>query len=92
MKQPSELNLISGEGSESQSQESSQYSESIEDQRNIAKNAINGAIDAQGSYESSSLDTLKPPRHHDYSSAFIMPNNHLKLTKLKREINNQRSE
>lgn len=80
--------MVSEDYSDSQNDGSSSVSSTYSDQQNIAKNAINGAIDAQS--DSSSKDTMKPSRA-EYTS-IIMPNNHLKLTKLKREINHQKTQ
>jgi len=79
---------MSGKSSRRDSDDSD-ISSSIEANNDIARNAINGAIGVQ-SDEESSKDTLKPYRANNYSSSLIAPTNHVKLTKLKREINNQK--
>jgi hypothetical protein len=79
-------------GDQSQSDEGSSYSDSHTPQDHIAQKAIDAAIAAQESEEMSSRITLKHPNGDEYSTAFIVPNNHIKLTKLKREINKQRSD
>ena len=76
----------------SQSDDGSSYSDSHTPQDHIAQRAINAAIEAQESEEMSSRITLKHPHGDEYSTAFIVPNNHIKLTKLKREINKQRGD
>jgi hypothetical protein len=90
MQKASDSNLISKESSNFDSNNESSDSQTVDVQDDFAKRAVQGAIDAQ-SDEDSSRDTLKPSRIANYSSSLILPNNHLKLTKLKREIYKQKS-
>jgi hypothetical protein len=90
MQKPSDSDLISKESSNFDSNYESSDSHTVDGKEDFAKRAIQGAIDAQ-SDEDSSRDTLKPSRLANYNSSLILPNNHLKLTKLKREIYKQKS-
>lgn len=94
MKQESQSQLISkqsSENSESESYEESSKTDTIEGNSEIAKRAIQGAIDAQSSQDSSSRDTIKPSKNANYSSTLILPNDHIKLTKLKKELYQQKN-
>jgi hypothetical protein len=86
LKQPSEMKLV-----ESGHHEDSEELSSMAGQDHVVKKAIRDAIDVQSSDESSSKETMKQ-RHPNYNSTFAIPSNHVKLTKLKREINRQKND
>lgn len=85
LKQPSEMKL------KDRHYEESEEISSMAGQDHVVKKAIRDAIDVQSSDESSSRETTKQ-RHPNYNSSFVMPSNHVKLTKLKREINRQKND
>lgn len=90
LKQASQTNLINKDHSNFESTPESSESQSLDGHDSITKRAIRGVIEVQ-SEDDSSRDTLKPSKLANYSSSLVIPNNHLKLTKLKREIYKQRT-
>jgi flagellar biosynthesis GTPase FlhF len=90
LKQSSQAHLINKDSSNFNSTPESSESQSLDGHDSITKRAIQGVIEIQ-SEDDSSRDTLKPSKLANYSSSLVIPNNHLKLTKLKREIYKQKS-
>lgn len=99
-KKSSELYLISNSGEGEMSSAVNDSSQVDDENKGLANRAINNAIDAQESSDdsseeeesgdvSSSRSTEKANRNN-FSNKKISPNNHYKLTRLKREIHKQR--